>query len=173
MGANALRTNLGVDTPREDAEEFLRQYFRNFSGLAQWIEDTKASARKLGYTETLFGRRRYFPLIKSSMSHVMAQAERMAVNAPIQGTQADIIKRAIVQADTLIEKNKWRKSVRLVLQVHDELVYEVPRDGSNDIARTLRIVMEEAAPIEQLANVPIIADASIGENWGEMNKISR
>jgi DNA polymerase-1 len=173
MGVNALRANLGVDTPREDAAEFLRQYFRNFSGLAHWIEDTKAFARTHGYTETLFGRRRYFREFKSSLPGIVASAERMAVNAPIQGTQADIIKRAMVDVDQLIEKKKWRDSVRLVLQVHDELVYEIARDGAEDIAREIRSVMENAVPVEKLSSVPIIAEASIGGNWGEMRRLTR
>jgi DNA polymerase-1 len=173
MGVNALRTNLGGTTSREDSAEFLRQYFRNFSGLANWIEDTKARAKQLGYTETLFGRRRYFPGLKSSLPGLVAQAERMAVNAPIQGTQADIIKLAMVRADALIEKNNWRTSVRLVLQVHDELVYEIPEVDAERIARTLRSVMEEAAPSERLSDVPILAEASLGRNWGEMNRLAR
>ncbi len=173
MGVNALRANLGGNTSREDAAEFLRQYFRNFSGVANWIADTKAEAAKVGYTETLFGRRRYFPGFKSSLPGMIAQAERMAVNAPIQGTQADIIKLAMVEADALIEKEGWRDKVRLVLQVHDELVYEVPAKGAEDIARTLRTVMETAAPSDKLSDVPIIAEASVGPNWGEMERISR
>jgi DNA polymerase-1 len=180
MGVNALRANLGGQTSREDAAEFLRQYFRNFSGVANWIADTKAEAAKNGFTETLFGRRRYFPGFKSSMPGVVAQAERMAVNAPIQGTQADIIKLAMVSADALIRKNKWepgtesgQHGVRLVLQVHDELVYEIPAKGAEDIARTLRTVMERAAPSERLSGVPIIAEASVGPNWGEMERITR
>ena len=104
---------------------------------------------------------------------MIAQAERMAVNAPIQGTQADIIKLAMVEADALIEKEGWRGKVRLVLQVHDELVYEVPAKGAEDIARTLRTVMETAAPSDRLSGVPIIAEASVGANWGEMERLSR
>ena len=180
MGVNALRANLGGTTSREDAAEFLRQYFRNFSGVANWVADTKAEAAKNGYTETLFGRRRYFPGFRSPMPGMVAQAERMATNAPIQGTQADIIKLAMVKADALIVKEGWRPStgsgqaaVRLVLQVHDELVYEVPEKGAEDIARTLRTVMEEAAPSDKLSHVPILAEASIGKNWGEMKKIMR
>jgi DNA polymerase-1 len=173
MGVNALRANLGAGVSRDESAQYLSDYFKNFSGLREWIDKTKFEAAKNGYTETLFGRRRYFPGFKSSLPGIVAQAERMAVNAPIQGTQADIIKRAMIDADVLIEKNQWRKKVRLVLQVHDELVYEIPEKGAEDVARTLRTVMEDAAPIEQLANVPIIAEASVGPNWGTMQKIAR
>jgi DNA polymerase-1 len=180
MGVNALRANLeqgmpqgGQDISRDDASHYIADYFKNFSGLREWIDKIKFEAAKYGFTETLFGRRRYFPGFKSSMPGMVAQAERMAVNAPIQGTQADIIKLAMVEADALIEKNDWREKVRLVLQVHDELVYEIPEDGAEEIALTLRGVMEKAAPSEKLSDVPIIAEASVGANWGEMKKISR
>ncbi|HVM73400.1 MAG TPA: DNA polymerase [Candidatus Paceibacterota bacterium] len=173
MGVNALRANLGVGVSRDDAAQYLADYFKNFSGLREWIDRIKFEAAQNGYTETLFGRRRYFPGFKSSLPGIVAQAERMAVNAPIQGTQADIIKLAMVAADALIEKHKWRQKVKLVLQVHDELVYEVSKEDAEEIARTLRTVMEQAAPRERLSNVPIVAEASIGEHWGEMEKLSR
>jgi DNA polymerase-1 len=173
MGVNALRANLGAGVSRDEAAQYLSDYFKNFSGLREWIDKTKFEAAKNGYTETLFGRRRYFPGFKSSLPGIIAQAERMAVNAPIQGTQADIIKRAMIDADALIGKNGWRTDVRLVLQVHDELVYEIPQKGAQEIARTLRTVMEQAAPVEKLSNVPIIAEASVGPNWGETKKITR
>jgi DNA polymerase-1 len=173
MGVNALRSNLGGNTSREDSAEFLRQYFRNFSGLARWIEDEKAKAASLGYTETLFGRRRYFPGFKSSLPGIVAQAERMAINAPIQGTQADIIKLAMIEADALIEKKKWRDSVRLVLQVHDELVYEVETNIVREVATTLRSVMEGVVTSDMLSGVPILAEASMGPSWGELERINR
>ncbi len=173
MGVNALRANLGVGVSRDESAQYLSDYFKNFSGLREWIDKTKFEAAQNGYTETLFGRRRYFPGFKSSLPGIVAQAERMAVNAPIQGTQADIIKRAMVAADALIEKNQWREKVRLVLQVHDELVYEIMENGAEDTARLLRDVMESAAPTERLSDVPILAEVSVGHNWGEMKKISR
>ncbi len=97
----------------------------------------------------------------------------MAVNAPIQGTQADIIKRAMIEADALIEKNDWRAKARLLMQVHDELVYEVDEKEAEHIARTLRDVMEGVVTPQELAGVPIAAEVSIGENWGELEKVSR
>lgn len=173
MGVNALRANLGAGVSREESATFLEDYFKNFEGLAKWIEETKSSAKKLGYTETLFGRRRYFGGFKSTLPGIVAQAERMAVNAPIQGTQADIIKLAMIEADVLIEKNGWREEVRLVLQVHDELVYEIKESEAAGVAQMLRGVMESVAPIEKLSNVPILAEVSIGKNWGELKKVPR
>ena len=176
MGVNALRANLsegGTDVSREESASYLSEYFKNFSGLSEWIDKIKFEASKNGYTETLFGRRRYFPGFKSSMPGVVAQAERMAVNAPIQGTQADIIKLAMVHCDQLIEKNGWRDRVMLTMQVHDELVFEIEEGMAEETALVLKKVMEDAAPIDRLSGVPIVAEASAGKNWGEMEKITR
>jgi len=173
MGVNALRSALGEGVSREEAARFLSEYFKNFSGLERFIEKTKADAARKGFTETLFGRRRYFPALKSALPNLVAQAERMAINAPMQGTQSDIIKLAMVEADKLIEEKGWREKARLILQVHDELVYEVDKDDAETIARELRHVMEEVAPKKELSNVPIIAEIAIGSNWGEVKRIGR
>jgi len=173
MGVNALRTNLGASVTREEAAAYLSEYFKNFSGLARFIEHTKAEASRLGYTETLFGRRRYFAGFKSSIPGVRAQAERMAVNAPMQGTQSDIIKLAMVEADNLIEKNGWREKAALVLQIHDELVYELAEDAAETAARAIRDVMESVAPKDLLSGVPILAEAAIGSDWGSLKKVPR
>ena len=172
MGVNALRENLGNVT-REEAAKYLSEYFKNFSGLSHWVERTKQRAEKSGYTETLFGRRRYFSGFKSPLPQLKAQAERMAVNAPIQGTQADIIKLAMVEADTMIEKEGWRDKAKLVMQVHDELVYELEEKNAERIAQAIRDVMEKVVPTKELSDVPIRAEASIGENWGEMKRLAR
>lgn len=173
MGVNALRANLGAGVTRDESAAFLDEYFKNFEGLAAWIEEVKSDAKQNGFTETLFGRRRYFNGFKSTLPGIVAQAERMAVNAPIQGTQADIIKLAMIEADRLIQKNEWRDNVRLVLQVHDELVYEIQEGMADDVAQILRGVMESVAPIKKLSNVPILAEVSIGKNWGELKKVPR
>jgi len=173
MGVNALRTNLGATVTREEAAAFLAEYFKNFSGLARYIEHTKAEAARLGYTETLFGRRRYFAGFKSSIPGLRAQAERMAINAPMQGTQADIIKLAMVEADTLIEKNGWRDKAALVLQVHDELVYELDESIAEEAAREIRKAMESMVPTDKLSGVPIIAEIAIGKDWGTMERLPR
>ncbi len=173
MGVNALRANLGASVSRDEAAKYLSKYFEDFSGLARYIEHTKMEATRLGYTETLFGRRRYFPALKSSIPGLKAQAERMAMNAPMQGTQSDIIKLAMVEADALIEKRNWRGKVELMLQIHDELVYEVDENIAEEAALAIRDVMESVAPIEKLSDVPIIAEASVGKNWGTMAKLTR
>jgi DNA polymerase I len=173
MGVNALRVNLGATVTREEASKFLEEYFKNFAGLHRWLEHVKQNAARTGYTETLFGRRRYFPGFKSPLPQLRAQAERMAINAPIQGTQSDIIKLAMVEADKLIDVKGWKNDVRLVMQVHDELVYEIVEDSAERIAMELRKAMEKVAPVEKLSHVPILAEASIGKNWGDMGRLSR
>ena len=173
MGVNALRANLGETVSRIDAAKFLSEYFKNFEGLARYIERTKEEAARKGFTETLFGRRRYFSGFQSSLPNLRAQAERMAMNAPMQGTQSDIIKLAMVEADALIEKNGWREKARLLLQVHDELVYELEEKEAEKIARELRRVMESVVPTERLHGVPIVAEVSIGKNWGTMERLPR
>ncbi|HEY4514048.1 MAG TPA: DNA polymerase [Candidatus Paceibacterota bacterium] len=172
MGVNALRANLGESVSRDESAKFLSEYFKKFSGLALWIERVKLDAARTGYTETLFGRRRYFSGFKSLLPNLRSQAERMAVNAPLQGTQADIIKIAMIRADELIEKNNWREKVRLILQVHDELVYEIERGLSGEAGQAIRKIMESVVSKKQLSGVPIVAQISVGENWGNMNKVS-
>lgn len=171
MGVNALRQTLGANVTRDEASKFLADYFANFPDLARYLERTKQSAARLGYTETLFGRRRYFSGFKSHLPNLRAQAERMAVNAPIQGTQSDIIKLAMIEIDRQIEDRGWRDSAKLVLQVHDELVYELEEKKAETIALEIKRVMESSSAEEGLAGVSIVAEVSIGKSWGEMRKL--
>jgi len=168
MGANALAKATGVK--RTEAQEYLKNYFAEFSGLKDFIENTKAMAHKNGYTETLFGRRRYFPGLSSHLPYVRAEAERMAVNAPLQGTAADTIKIAMRNVDEWITKEKLGKSVYLVMQIHDELVYEVKDKEAKNVAQEIKKIMEGALP-KKYDTVPLVSDAAIGKNWGETNKI--
>ncbi|QQG38006.1 MAG: hypothetical protein HYS26_00420 [Candidatus Kaiserbacteria bacterium] len=173
MGVNALRSNLGESISRDEAAKFLDDYFKKYAKLAQFIESTKAEAARFGYTETLFGRRRYFSGFKSALPNLRAQAERMATNAPMQGTQSDIIKLAMVEADAVIEKKGWRAKADLLLQVHDELVYEVDIQSAQEISEEIRHVMESVVSPKALNGVPIIVDISMGPNWGEVQKTKR
>lgn len=173
MGVNALRANLGSSVSRAEAAEYLEDYFKTFSGVTAWIEKTKAFVHKHGYVETLYGRRRYFPGIKSTLPGVVAAAERAAVNAPMQGTQADIIKLAMIEADKMIEREGLHERVKLLLQVHDELMYEVAEKDVDELVPRLRQVMESIIEGDMLAGVPIIAEASTGKNWGDMHKLGR
>jgi DNA polymerase-1 len=168
MGVNTLRQNLGTD--RKTAKEFYDSYFNNFSGLAKYLDRLKAEAERRGFSETFFGRRRYFEGIKSPLPFIKAAAERMAINAPIQGTEADIIKLAMVRVDDFINAEKLADDVRLLLQVHDELVYEIKEGLVEKLAPRIKKIMESAISLEETIGVPIVVDLSVGENWGEMKK---
>jgi len=166
MGVNALRTQLGSTTA--EAHRFLEEYFHTFSTLAAYLEKTKEFARTHGYTETLFGRRRQFPEMKSPLPYVRAQAERMAINAPIQGTQADLIKRAMVAADALVVREHAAQDAYLLLQVHDELVYEIRSERSEVLGTAIKDIMESVLDGHETHGVPIVAAMQCGQNWGEM-----
>ncbi|MFZ1988119.1 MAG: DNA polymerase [Minisyncoccia bacterium] len=169
MGTNALRQQLGTGTA--EAHKFYDDYFASFTTLAQYLESTRGFARKHGYTETIFGRRREFPGIKSSLPYVRAQAERMAINAPIQGAEADIIKLAMVGIDDMLAKEGMQDDVYLLLQVHDELVYEVRTGVEDAIIPKIKHIMESMLPESETKGVPIIADGKIGPTWGDMTPI--
>jgi DNA polymerase-1 len=169
MGVNALRVQLGSTTA--EAHKFFEDYFATFKTLSEYLESTKGFARKHGYTETLFGRRRQFPEMKSSLPYVRAQAERMAINAPIQGTQADIIKLAMVHVDEMLTKEKAREDAHLLLQVHDELVYEIRDARINDLGPKIKKIMESVLTEKETGGVPIIATMKNGPDWGTMQLV--
>ena len=166
MGANALRQQLG--STMAEAHNFLDEYFHTFTTLAEYLEKTKGFARKHGYTETLFGRRRQFPEMKSSLPYVRAQAERMAINAPLQGTQADIIKLAMVQIDEMLVADGVRDDAHLLLQVHDELVYEIRQERLPALAERVKDVMESVMKDQETHGVFILAQMKSGPDWGSM-----
>jgi DNA polymerase-1 len=166
MGVNALRQNLGTD--RKEAQEFYNNYFATFSGLAKYLYEVKAQAERNGYTETFFGRRRYFEGINSKIPFIKAMAERMAINAPFQGTNADIIKIAMKRVDDYFIEKGYQNDAFLVLQVHDELVYEIKEDLVSKIVTEIKNIMENIIPIEQTKGVKLIVAQEIGDNWGEL-----
>jgi len=171
MGVNALRMNLGEDTPRAEAQEFLNAYFNTFTRLAEYLEETKSFARETGYTQTMFGRRRHFTGISSSIPFIRAQAERMAINAPIQGTGADCMRVAMRQISEYIEGLKKSDEVRMLLQVHDELVFEIKASEVKKVVPELVNIMEVALTGKDDHGVPLKADVSVGENWHEMTQM--
>lgn len=165
MGVNALRTNLGESTSREEAQEFLNAYFNTFTRLAEYLEETKAHAREHGYTTTLFDRRRHFPGIQSGAPFIRAAAERMAINAPVQGTAADCMRVAMIRAAKYLET---QKNANMLLQVHDELIFEVETKVLDEVVPKLKEIMETVLTKEQSDGVPIVADVKIGPNWLEL-----
>ena len=173
MGVNALKQNLGEDTTREDAQAFLNAYFNTFTRLAEYLGDTKTSARKLGYTETLFGRRRHFAGIASTVPFIKAQAERMAINAPIQGTAADIVRIAMVRIANYLEKEKLNDDVRMLLQIHDELVFEIKEGEVQKHIPKLLEIMEGVLEGKETFGVPIVAEVKVGQNWAQMTNVKK
>ncbi len=165
MGVNALKAQLG--TSIGEAHKFYEDYFTTFDTLAKYLESTRGFARKNGFTETLYGRRRQFPEMKSPLPYVRAQAERMAINAPIQGTQADIIKLAMVEVDEMLKKEKLSDDVHLLLQVHDELVYEVPKEKLQELCVQIKKIMESVLSEKDTLGVPVLAEAKSGTTWGD------
>lgn len=168
MGVNALRTNLGDGTSREEAQAFLNAYFNTFTQLAEYLEETKVTATKLGYTETLFGRRRYFPGLRSHQPFIKAQAQRMAINAPIQGTAADVMRMAMIQVYEYLEKQHLTNTVRMVLQVHDELIFEIEDLVLKQTVPEIEKIMEGVLNGFDTRQVPLLVDTAVGDNWGEL-----
>lgn len=170
MGVNALKQNLGTD--RKEAQIFYNNYFEEFPTIAAYLESIKNFAKEHGYTETLFGRKRYFPGIKSPIPFIKAMAERMATNAPIQGTAtADIIKIGMKKAEDALKDTGIIKDVKLVLQVHDELVYEIKKDKIDIAIKVIEKAMENVVPLEFVngkAMVPFTVSASYGQTWGDL-----
>jgi len=168
MGVNALRANLGPETSREEAQSFLNAYFNTFTRLADYLEETKEFARNNGFTETLFGRRRHFPGISSKAPFIKAQAERMAINAPIQGTAADVMRIAMNNVYEHLVKEKKLDDVRMLLQVHDELVFEIKDDLVEKEIPKLVELMESVMVGKETYGVPIKVDVAVGTNWADL-----
>lgn len=169
MGVNALRVNLG--TERKEAQEFYNAYFESFSGLGKYLEDIKADAHRNGYTETMFGRRRYVAGIDSRLPHIRAQAERMAINAPIQGTAADVLKIAMSEIEQYLKEEGLEQDVHMLMQVHDELVFEITKEKALKVIPRIKDIMESVLSEKQSEGVPIVANAEVGDSWGEMRPV--
>ena len=163
QGPQGLSVAAGI--PFADAKTFIATYFEVYSGVKNYMEETKALAHKLGYVETLFGRRRSLPEIHSTMHQVRAQAERMAINMPVQGTDADLMKLAMIEVQKVLPSIS--KDTRMLLQVHDELLFEVPEKEVKKVAQFVKETMEN---VEKLA-VPIVVETKAGKNWEEMEKL--
>ena len=169
MGVLALKQNLG--TERAEAQKFYDDYFAKFSGLASYLDAVKSDALRVGYTETFFGRRRYFEGLKSRIPFIKAMAERMAINAPIQGTEADIIKLAMIKVWEYLAKENLLDKIHLILQVHDELVYEMKEDLIEILAPKIKAMMENLIDPKETKGVVCKTEIAVGNNWGEMEKL--
>jgi DNA polymerase-1 len=159
QGAFGLAENLGIS--RTEAKEIIDAYFAQFTGLRDFTAQCVARARETGYAETLLGRRRYLPDISSANANVRAFAERNAVNAPIQGSAADIIKVAMVRIPPALRSAGL--STTMTMQVHDELVFDAPQHEAEAASRIIRDVMENAVKLA----VPLVVDLQVGRDWLE------
>ena len=159
MSAFGLARQLKID--RATAQEYIDLYFSRYPGVKEYMDRTRDMAREQGYVETLFGRRLYLPEIKSSNHNRRQYAERTAINAPMQGTAADLIKRAMIAVDQWIRDSDSR--CRMIMQVHDELVLEVPHGEVEQSSEKLRGLMSGVAELA----VPLVVDVGHGANWDE------
>ncbi len=164
-GISAFGLAAQLSIPRSEAAEYIRQYFIRFPGIRDYMEATKALAREQGYVETIFGRRAHYPEIRSSNPQVRAFNERAAINAPIQGSAADILRRAMIRMDPALHDAGL--SARMLLQVHDELVFELPAAEVEAAIPVIRNVMENAAMPAVAMLVPLQVEARAAGNWGE------
>ncbi|PSW03402.1 DNA polymerase I [Photobacterium lipolyticum] len=160
MSAFGLAKQLGMG--RNEAQDYMNVYFERYPGVLEYMESTRTAASEQGFVETLFGRRLYLPDIKSRNGLRRKAAERAAINAPMQGTAADIIKRAMILVDQWILQQDADR-VRMLMQVHDELVFEVQESELESVSQEVRRLMESAAELA----VPLIADAGFGDNWDQ------
>ena len=159
MSAFGLASNLGIE--RSAAQNYIAKYFDRYPGVAQYMERTRLEARKNGYVETVFGRRLWLPEIKGSNGPRRQGAERAAINAPMQGTAADLIKLAMIAVENWLEKEQLK--TRMLLQVHDELVFDVPLNEIGLLQEKLPDLMCQVAQLK----VPLVVSIGIGDNWEE------
>lgn len=165
MGSTALAASTGIK--RSEAKEFIAKYLRVFRGLHNYMEDAKKLVKRRGWVETMFGRRRYLPEIHSGIPFLRAEAERMAINMPVQGTQADLIKLAMAELHERIAKDygcEPNAKVKMLLQVHDELIFEVKKPLAVEVSKWISKTMAGAVKLK----VPIDVNVKMGQSWGEL-----
>ncbi|EJF98210.1 DNA polymerase I [Bartonella vinsonii subsp. arupensis Pm136co] len=163
ISAFGLANQLGLS--RQEASRYIQLYFERFPGIKDYMETTKTFARENGFVETIFGRRIHYPEIKAASLRVRAFNERAAINAPIQGSAADIIRRAMIQMEAALEKEKL--SAKMLLQVHDELIFEVPENESEKTMAVVKEVMENATMPVLSLSVPLEVKVMVAQNWDE------
>ena len=155
----SLAEDIGVS--RYEAKEYIENYLANYAGVRKYMRDVVTEARESGYTETIFGRKRYIPELKSSNFNIRSGAERIALNTPIQGTAADLIKLAMIRVEAAL--NEHFPDANLLLQVHDELIVECPEAVAPQVAELISREMQTVAELQ----VPLTAEAKYGKSWYE------
>jgi DNA polymerase-1 len=157
MSSFGVAQNLGID--RSTAQTYLERYFARYPGAKRYMDETRARARELGYVETVFGRRLWLPELKSGAPVRRQAAERAAINAPMQGTAADLIKLAMIAVQNFLDKEKLK--ALLIMQVHDELVFEVPDNELESVTASVPELMQSVAKLD----VPLVVEVGVGNNW--------
>ncbi|MFI8319516.1 DNA polymerase I [Kosakonia cowanii] len=160
-GMSAFGLSRQLNIPRKESQKYMDLYFERYPGVLEYMERTRAQAKESGYVETLDGRRLYLPDIKASNAARRAGAERAAINAPMQGTAADIIKRAMIAVDAWLQQEKPR--VRMIMQVHDELVFEVHKEDIEAVTKKIHELMESSTQLD----VPLLVEVGSGPNWDQ------
>ena len=163
QGPHGLSQSAGISY--QEAREFIKKYFESYRGVKKYIDDTIKLAEEKGYTETMFGRKRSLPEINSTEIMKKKSAERMAINSPIQGSAADIIKIAMIKVS---EEIKGKKDIKMLLQVHDELIFEVDEKEIESYYQKIKKIMEEVGELQ----VPLVVEGYSGDNWGDIKKIN-
>jgi DNA polymerase-1 len=164
ISAFGLANQLSIE--RSEAGEYIKKYFERFPGIKDYMDGAKALSRENGYVETIFGRRIHYPEIRSSNPSVRAFNERASINAPIQGSAADIIRRAMIRMEPALDKAGLTRT-RMLLQVHDELIFEAPEAEVEAAMPVIREVMENAPMPALSMKVPLQVDARAAHNWDE------
>jgi len=164
QGPHGLSQTAGIQY--QDARNFIEKYFQVYSGVKKYTQTLIKEVEKRGYVETLFGRKRHLPEINSSEIMKKKAAERMAINTPIQGTAADILKLAMIK---IYQEIKEKNDIKMLLQVHDELIFEINQNQTKHYYQKIKDIMENIVKLK----IPLIAEAKIGKNWGEMKKIEK
>jgi DNA polymerase-1 len=159
MGAFRLARDLKITRP--EAQTYIDRYFERFSSVKAFMDGTIESGRELGYVTTMLGRRRYVPELRSKNFNRRAGAERAAINTPVQGTAADIIKLAMLRVDRVLKQNN--SGARMLLQVHDELVFDVPTGEADEVSSVIKQEMESVVALD----VPLVVQIAHGNNWNE------
>ncbi len=160
-GMSAFGLTRQLDIPRADAQKYLDTYFERYTGVKDYMANTKARAKKDMFVETIMGRRLYLNEINAANGLRRQAAERAAINAPLQGSAADIIKKAMIDINAFLDKEL--PQTKMIMQVHDELIFETPKANAEEILNLMKDMMEKAVKLD----IPLIADAAIGQNWNE------
>jgi DNA polymerase-1 len=160
-GMSAFGLTRQLDIPRAEAQKYLDTYFERYTGVKEYMENIKVKAKEDMYVETIMGRRLYLNEINAANGLRRQAAERAAINAPLQGSAADIIKKAMIDIDHFLKAEM--PEVKMIMQVHDELIFELPKKNSEEVLSTMKDMMEKAVKLD----IPLIVEAAIGANWNE------